>query len=41
MMAKKRGEVNTEEDQISWPNGQWRLFQMDCLPMQTYAIKPV
>jgi len=31
MMAKKTGEVNMEEGQISWPNGQRGLVPTDGL----------
>jgi hypothetical protein len=33
MMAKKTGEVNMEEDQISCPNGQRALIPTDWLPI--------
>jgi hypothetical protein len=39
MMAKKTGEVNMEEGQISWPIVQRKLIQMDCLPMPDRATK--
>jgi hypothetical protein len=37
MMAKKGGEVNTEEGQIRWPIGHWNLVSSERFPRPVFG----